>query len=119
MNISGFGFDTVSGHEGPPSLPYPGAPSGAAPPATPDRDDPRPDAALMREASRAIEKILASRDLHLRFSVERPERGPDRIVIELVSGSGAVLRRIPPETLLTIAAGMEELAGLVVDRQAV
>lgn len=118
MNISGFGFDTVSGHEGQPSLHYPGAPNGAAS-SSASEPDPRPDAALMREASRAIERILASRDLHLRFSVERPERGPDRIVIELVSGSGAVLRRIPPETLLTIAAGMEELAGLVVDRQAV
>lgn len=118
MNISG--FDTVSGPDGspPPADAAARRATGSAAPPQPPR--PEPDAAVMREASRTIERILASRDLHLRFSVEEDAAGPDRIVIELVDeSSGGVVRRIPPQTLVTIASSMEDLAGLVVDRRAV
>lgn len=115
MNISG--FDTVSGSDGPSPLSDARVRGTDRSGSQPHR--PEPDAVVMREASRAIERLLASRDLHLRFSVEEGGASPDRIVIELVTGSDTVVRRIPPETLVTIASGMQELAGLVVDRQAV
>ena len=74
--------------------------------------------AVLKETADSLGDLLASRQLRLRFSVERDD-GPDRVVIELVDDrDGAVVRRIPPERLLHIVSGIEELAGLVVDARA-
>ena len=71
--------------------------------------------AVLKETADSLGDLLAARQLRLRFSIERSE-GPDRVVIELIDDrNGAVVRRIPPERLLHIVSGMEELAGLVVD----
>ena len=74
--------------------------------------------AVLKETADSLGDLLASRQLRLRFSVEHGD-GPDRVVIELVDErDGAVVRRIPPERLLHIVSGIEQLAGLVVDARA-
>ena len=77
-----------------------------------------PTGSALLDAAESLEQILASRRVRLRFSVDRTE-GLDRVVIELVDeDSGRVVRRIPPERLLRIVSGMQELAGLLVDARA-
>ena len=74
--------------------------------------------AVLKETADTLGEVLASRQLHLRFSVERSE-GTDRAVIELVDDrSATVVRRVAPERLLEIVSGIEELAGLVVEARA-
>ncbi len=75
------------------------------------------NASVLKEASDSLERILASRHVRLKFSVDRV--GPDRVVIELVDDrSGSVIKTIPPDKLMNVVSGMQELAGLLVDRRA-
>src|SRR3712207_9473146 len=90
--------------------------NGAPPPVIPL---PSARTAVLKETADSLGGLLAARQLRLRFSIERGD-GPDRVVIELVDDrDGEVVRRIPPERLLHIVSGLEELAGLVVDARAV
>ena len=84
------------------------------------RPNAEPSAAVLKEASEAIERLLATRNVRLKFSVEGSSGvAPDRVVIELVDEqSGSVIKRIPPDKLMHIVSGIEELAGLLVDAQA-
>lgn len=90
----------------------------AAPVAT--AEQPRqPKAANQKELNRVSERLNQAAevfDVQARFSVHK---ATGEIMIKIVNTrTGRVLREIPPERMLDIAASMEKLLGLVVDERA-
>ncbi|MBW1723331.1 MAG: flagellar protein FlaG [Deltaproteobacteria bacterium] len=57
----------------------------------------------------AMDKYLKSMQTNLKIQVHKPTGS---IIIKVLSGDGKVIREIPPEEMLNLAAKMEEMTGL-------
>ncbi|MBW2015960.1 MAG: flagellar protein FlaG [Deltaproteobacteria bacterium] len=57
----------------------------------------------------AMDKYLKSMQTNLKIQVHKPT---GCIIIKVLSGDGKVIREIPPEEMLNLAAKMEEMTGL-------
>ncbi|MEQ8861294.1 MAG: flagellar protein FlaG [Pseudomonadales bacterium] len=80
------------------------------------RPEPAMDAGKVAEATRQVEQLFQSVRRNLQFK-DDPTSG--RMVVSVIDAdSGEIIRQIPPERMLRMAANLEQITGLLLGERA-
>lgn len=95
-------------------------PGNGATPASPSEPSARPepavDAGQVAEATRQVEQLFQTVRRNLQFK-DDPTSG--RLVVSVIDAdSGEIIRQIPPERMLRMAANLEQITGLLLGERA-
>ena len=80
----------------------------------PARAGPEPSEKQVREAAKVVEQALAAQGNGVRLRIDNTL---NRVVAQIVDQNNQVIKQIPPEEMLRIAAKVREMSGLLFNEE--